>query len=776
MPSRYLFVFFAVALLAGVVAPAAGMHRDAVASDDQPAMAPHATATVDENGIEFVTSAVCASCHQVQYDDWLQSQHRHAMEHADDMSVRGDFDDAVVVRDDETVTFHRDGDAFRITVEGADGQVSGHEVLYAFGWDPLQQYLIAQSDGRLQAFDIAWDTEQSRWFDLYPDEIAAPGDPFHWQGLQQNWNFMCADCHSTGLVRNYDPATDSFATTWAEETIGCESCHGAGGAHVGWAEGRSLPADMDPASMGLLVDVATPEGAWLVADGNAIAHWEGPPRTSTQLAVCGSCHARRRLLGDMVVPGTSMLDAFIPSLLDADLYRPDGRQEDEVYILGSFLQSKMAAAGVVCSDCHQPHSARLVAQGNAVCTQCHVSEVFDTPEHHHHEADTKGAACVSCHMPEDLYMEVDWRRDHGFRVPSAVVAAIPGVVDSCATCHDARTAWDEAQAHGWWKDGSASDIERASAIALGEERGVGAATALSALAADVSQPPIFRATALSLLSSNFQPSAIAGLTSALRDADPLVRLGAIRGLAGLSPADRFQLLAPLIDDPAKAVRIEVASALSDVPLSEVPPEQAERLSALFEEMVAVESLFLDRPEDNYNIANHAAYQGDAAGAERGYEAALARDPTFVPAYVNLAELQRSTAGEAASIATLRRGLEAVPDAPGLRYALGLALYRQGDLPGALAELETAWRQGDGEGHYAYAYALALDESGEGRQAITILEASRQAHPNDRDILYALIYYLSEAGETEKALQHAHHLAALEPEDPTIAELLRRLGG
>jgi hypothetical protein len=303
MPSRCFAVLFAVALLAGLVAPTAGTHRDALASDDQTAMAPHAAATVDENGIDFVTSAACASCHQVEYDDWLTSHHRHAMEHADDTSVRGDFDDAVVVRDDETLTFHRDGEAFRITVEGADGRVSGHEVLYTFGWDPLQQYLIAQSDGRLQAFDVAWDTEQSRWFDLYPDEVTPAGDPFHWQGLQQNWNFMCADCHSTGLARNYDPATDSFATTWAEVTIGCESCHGAGGAHVGWAQGGALPADMDPASLGLHDIVAPSDGAWVVAEGDAIAHWEGPPRGAAELTVCGSCHARRRLLSDMVVPG-----------------------------------------------------------------------------------------------------------------------------------------------------------------------------------------------------------------------------------------------------------------------------------------------------------------------------------------------------------------------------------------------------------------------------------------------------------------------------------------
>ena len=222
--------------------------------------------------------------------------------------------------------------------------------------------------------------------------------------------------------------------------------------------------------------------------------------------------------------------------------------------------------------------------------------------------------------------------------------------------------------------------------------------------------------------------------------------------------------------------MEVATALSDVPLSQLQPADAAQLSTLFDEALAVEELYLDRPENNYNIANHLAYQGDASGAKRSYEAALARDPTFVPAYVNLAEMQRSTDGEAASMATLRRGLDAAGDAPGLHYALGLALVRQADLPGALVELEQAWRHGEGEGAFAYAYALALDESGERNRAVAVLETSREFHPNDRQVLYALVYYLSLAGDTEKALRHARHLAELEPEDPTVAELLRRLGG
>ena len=67
--------------------------------------------------------------------------------------------------------------------------------------------------------------------------------------------------------------------------------------------------------------------------------------------------------------GGALLDDFLPSRLGEGLYYPDGQIRDEVYVYGSFVQSKMHAAGVRCSNCHQPHSLNLRAEGNDVCTQ-----------------------------------------------------------------------------------------------------------------------------------------------------------------------------------------------------------------------------------------------------------------------------------------------------------------------------------------------------------------------------------------------------------------------
>ncbi len=471
-----------------------------------------------------------------------------------------------------------------------------------------------------------------------------------------------------------------------------------------------------------------------------------------------------------------MLDTMMLSLLDEGLYRPDGRQQDEVFILGSFLQSKMAAAGVTCSDCHEPHSGMLRAEGNALCAQCHEPAVFDVVEHHHHEEGSVAAQCVSCHMPADLYMAVDWRRDHGFRVPDAQVAAVPGVVDACSDCHDAAQAWSDAGAADWWQGRAGADAF-AAAIAAGRVQGVGAGPALAAIAAEPALPAIQRATAFALLGANIQPSVLAGFLEGLHDPDPLVRLGAVRGLMALPVQDRYGVLAPLIADSSKSVRLEVAQALSQVRPSSLPSEEAAALEGLFEEWLASESAYLDRPESHANIAGHLANQGDLAAAEQAFRAGLVRDPAYIPAWIGLSELQRAGAGgDAAAMATLRQGLEAAPQSPDLLYALGLALYRSGDAAGTREALEAAWRLAGEGADFAYGYALALDGGGDRAGAIAVLRAGVNAAPNDRDILYGLATLLAGAGDRVEARAYARRLAELEPENPDIANLLLQLGG
>ena len=265
------------------------------------------------------------------------------------------------------------------------------QVLYTFGVAPLQQYLIGLPGGRLQAFGIAWDARPAsdggqRWYHLYPDRKLAAGDPLHWTGIDQNWNYQCAFCHSTNLQKNYDAATTQFKTTWSEISVGCEACHGPGSRHLDWATKTVDGKRVDDPGKGFAFTLDERPGvSWRTGLDGYLSR--SVPRTEDKVVhVCAACHSRRQQFSSDPLAVSKFFDAFRPSLLAADLYHSDGQQRDEVYNYGSFLQSRMHAAGVTCSDCHNPHSGALRHEGNATCTQCHASERFDAPAHHHHEA------------------------------------------------------------------------------------------------------------------------------------------------------------------------------------------------------------------------------------------------------------------------------------------------------------------------------------------------------------------------------------------------------
>ena len=334
----------------------------------------------------YVGAAACRSCHERQYMDWLGSHHEQAMQEATAATVLGNFHDTSFTQFGITSRFYTRQGKFFVNTHGADGRLADYEIKYTFGVRPLQQYLIEFPDGRLQALSIAWDTRPAeqggqRWFHLYPHEKIVHADPLHWTKPSQNWNFMCAECHSTNLRRNYDPEHDRFATNWSDISVACEACHGPGSRHLSWA---GAPPRGPDATRGLTTRFEH-RAAWLPDPATGAAQRSVPLHSDAELETCAVCHARSAQLLEGYLPGRPLLDTHRPALLTAGLYQADGQMEDEVYNYGSFLQSKMHAKGVTCSDCHDPHALKLRAAGNAVCTQCHSAKRYDTASHHHHE-------------------------------------------------------------------------------------------------------------------------------------------------------------------------------------------------------------------------------------------------------------------------------------------------------------------------------------------------------------------------------------------------------
>jgi hypothetical protein len=165
------------------------------------------------------------------------------MEVATEQSVLGDFSDATFTRFDDTTRFFRDGERFMVNAEGPDGEYHDYEVKWTFGVDPLQQYMVEFPDGRVQVLRVSWDVHKKEWFYVPPPDAAeerlAPDDPLHWTGLAQNWNTMCAECHSTDYHKNFNLAKNSYDSKYFEIDVSCEACHGPGSAHVELANAAS---------------------------------------------------------------------------------------------------------------------------------------------------------------------------------------------------------------------------------------------------------------------------------------------------------------------------------------------------------------------------------------------------------------------------------------------------------------------------------------------------------------------------------------------------------
>ena len=725
----------------------------------------------------YVGSQSCRPCHPESFAAWEGSDHDLAMQPAGEGSVLGDFDDASFERRGLTSRFFRRDGRYMVSTEGADGALHDFEVAFTFGVRPLQQYLVGFPDGRYQALKLAWDARPreaggQRWYSLDPDEDVPPGDELHWTAPAYTWNFACAECHSTDLRKGYDAAADTYATTWAEIDVSCEACHGPGARHVGAAtavrdgSARALPADL-----GLEVPLGG-AGTWRFAAGTTTALLEAPAPGVAEVELCGRCHARRSQFSEEVVPGRPLSDTHRVQLLTAGMYFPDGQILDEVYVYGSFRQSRMSAAGVTCSDCHDPHTLKPRAAGNAVCASCHAPAAFDTPEHHHHEPGSAGASCVECHMPARTYMGVDPRRDHSLRIPRPDLAAALGVPDACTRCHaDKGERWAADAVVDWYGPVRKPGFQDyAPALDAARRGAAGAGEGLCALVLDATAPAIARATALEELANWLSPGALPAVEAGLAAKDPLMRRAAVEGLQHLDLAARWPLVSPLLDDPVRGVRLAAADALSDVRPADV--EEAGRRAALeraFAESEAAEAFNADRAEHWVNLAGFHFAQGRVAEAERDYAEARRRNPRFPPAWVNQADMYRVLGREPDAERVLREGIAVLPRAASLRHALGLALVRAQRMDEALPCLEQAHRLAPEDARYGYVFGVALDSTGRREQAIAAWEDTLAHNPNDRDLLDALVGALAGAGLLDRALVHAEHRAALSPQDPALRQ-------
>lgn len=775
----------------------------------------------------YVGRATCAQCHAHETELFTGSHHDLAMDVATDATVLADFDDATLEHDGLTTRFYRRDDAFMVETEGVDGKPTEYRVRYVFGVAPLQQYVVeldrpeglAENEtSRAQVLRASWDVEQGRWFFLRPpdvDERILPGDPLHWTGSTQCWNTSCADCHSTGVRKNFDPETLEFRTSYQEIDVSCEACHGPGSLHVELAGESGL--------------------FWDRRYGYGLAKF-AREEPKVEIETCARCHSRRNVLDETTLAGQRLTDGMACELIAPSIYHPDGQILDEDFEYGSFAQSRMYHKQIRCTDCHDPHTARTRYPGNSLCTTCHQHPAgkYDTAAHHHHKVGSTGSQCVDCHMPESHYMEIDGRRDHSIRIPRPDLSVSLGTPNACTQCHlsDSKLPETRGTSPGRYQDWLAAardgddevraELERidrfaaeamirwygpkerpttfAPAFAAAWRGDESAADELAAIVRSTDTAAIVRASALRSMGLLEADSGIDESIAALADPEPMVQAAALERVrdelrrrlvriaepGGFDPvAELVEPVLPLLRHPSRWVRNEAASTIAALGPERDRFLDRDRRAEFDAAILALrDSLRLnaDRSGAHLGLGLLAEDLGEFDRAIQAYRDGIRVEPNVVGPRSNLARLLADQADSLA--ASAERSLAGAMQSGGAR-----ALEMRGALDEMRREeerlreeakrlwaeelplLQREAEQGPNLVGLQYRYAMLLylnrrvDEAGE------VLERVRALEPDRADQLYFLARIRKEQGRWADLLPLAETLVRLDPRSAEYRLLL-----
>lgn len=708
------------------------------------------------NTAYFVGIKKCISCHQKEFRLFRGSDHDRAMAVASAKTVLGNFNNTTFSYFGTTSKFYKKGDKFFVYTKGKDGVLQEFEIKYTFGVYPLQQYLVEFPGGRIQCLPIVWDSRPKKdggqhWFHLYPNEQIKANDILYWTRISQNWNYTCAECHSTNLKKNYNQETNTYHTTWFEINVSCEACHGPGSEHVRWAKSHKDSIFYEGTYNGFTLRLQNPGDAlWRINQQTGNATYTGTPRSSAVIDMCGRCHSHRYPITKNYAYGIPLSETHMVSLLNENLYFPDGQIKEEVYVYGSFLQSKMYQSGVICADCHDSHSGKVRAQGNALCYQCHLSAKYDNKTHHFHKSTS--ARCIDCHMPERIYMVNDVRRDHSFRIPRPDLSEQLGTPNACNQCHKNKPVKWTASHYKKWYPGRSATRPFGVTFATAQKANPGALEDLIHLIEDSGKPAIIRATAVSLL-NNYPPKLYQNfLPVLLSNPKILVRRAALEILTNQPAKMRLHLARPLLNDSSRSVRIMAAQVLSDF--------NADSLGNSFNELKESQMVNADHPSALVSLSNMYINQQNYKMAESMLQDARSIEPLYIPAWINLADLYRLLGQDIKGKDILLQALKIAPDNAALHYTLGLTYIRLNEKEQAYHHLQFAAKAEPENRIYNYTHAVMLGSGGNYSRAISILERLLLLYPFDHNLLQALITYNNEDGNIKQAEKYTKRLTTL----------------
>ncbi len=724
----------------------------AVIPPDVPVLAPE-----DAVHAGYAGSDSCRKCHAAEFEKWHGSHHGMAERNISAEPDHQAFSPKqTLVHGKDTSEMFLDASGLaKILTLGLDKQRHVYQPVCVIGHHPLRQFLIPAPGGRMQTCDVSLDPANNEWFDVYGDEERGPGDWGHWTGQGMNWNAMCAACHNTRLRKNYEPRSNSYHTSMAEMSVGCESCHGPLKEHVTWQDNKPpVGTSKDPTVKKLTRD--------------------------QMLETCAACHARRGELTGDLVPGESFYDHFSLTVTDeTDIYHPDGQVRDENYEFTSFLSSRMHAVGVRCVDCHDPHTGKRLVPGNQLCMNCHTAPradfptapVIDPVAHSRHGSESSGNQCTSCHMPVTTYMQRHPRHDHSFSIPDPRLTRETGTPNACNRCHtDKDTDWAIGAYQQLYGEKKPDRPSRTRALLVAAaRRGEPAARDGMVRLLESPELPAWKASACRLLERWVNDPAVMNvLLARTADPSPLVREAAVRALTAPARENNRKVrdtLQPLLDDSIRSVRIAAAWALC---------ESLDLNSRAGKELVHMLDLNADQPTGRMQLSQFAMRRGDPAAAVRQIRKAIEWDPNSPPFHHDLAILLSTTGDAPGAVNAMRDAIRLDPENAEYFYKLALALNETGSTAEATAALEKTVKLDHGYARAWYNLGLAYSGGKQPQRAIAALREAEKADSNDAEIPYARATIHAQLGQKQEAIEAAARALQLRPDYAEARQLLGAL--
>ena len=698
----------------------------------------------------FLGDNTCKECHKAEFKDWQGSHHDKAMQIADSVTVLASFNGEKFVSQGVTSHFYKKNTDFYVTTEGPDGNYHEYKVIYTFGITPLQQYIVQFPNGHYQCLRTAWDTIENKWFDLYPDFKVVHSEWLHWSRGGLNWNNMCSDCHSTNVRKNYDQETHSYNTKYALINVNCEACHGPGKQHV-----------EDVKRLG---DRYTPSGTMQMTVDTK------PKELVDQ---CARCHMRREQFSTHFNFEGTMFDHYFPQVLNDRLYYPDGQILDEVYVYGSFIQSKMYQNNVTCNNCHNSHSLKLKFDGNTLCAQCHLPEKYDTPSHHFHKENTEASMCINCHMTGKFYMGNDFRRDHSFRIPRPDLSLMYGSPNACTGCHedkDDEWAWSEFKK----QYGEVDSIHFSEKLAPGILKEPNAHIGLVELISDKTQPEMARASAVRALSNYNEENLIDQYLALLNDESPLVRGTTIDVLSEVNTTDYASYFLPLLEDPKRSIRVKAFYGLGGLTEFQIPEKYKDSYQKVKKE-------FFDNLKTNSDFVGgrikKAIYyikKGYIQKGIEGYESALKIDNINNQARLDLANLYYTNNDLIRAEETFKIIIDQEPEYGPVYYSLGLLYAELNRTDDAISQMQKAINYMPNNTRTYYNLSLLYSKNEDNKNAEKTLLKGLKIDGNNESLLYALAFHYFNTNQTNKARNILLKLINLFPDNRQYSNFLRQL--